>query len=78
MNDIILWIFGIVYFILAYIFFKAVSYRCCLTHGCYQYSLKNILVALFFPISIPIIIIFSYKNNSSPKNNKKHLNNSSS
>jgi hypothetical protein len=58
---IIIWgriVLGIIlYSLMVLIVFRALSYQCVMAmYGCYDYSIKNFLLALFFPITILILL----------------------
>lgn len=49
------------YFIGVYWFFRAISYQCVMgITGYHDYSLKNFLLSLIFPITIIYLLISSY------------------
>jgi len=56
--ETIIWILlGIIYSCLAFLFGRAASYCCCLTHGEYHYNFYSIMIGLFFPITLLVGLI---------------------
>jgi hypothetical protein len=56
--NLLMWI--IIYLIIAFFFLRTISYQCVMAiNGYHDYSIKNILIALFFPIGIIYLLIES-------------------
>ena len=70
---VIFWL--IFYFIAVLWYFRRISYRCCMgIYGEYNYSLKNFLIALVFPISIIFIFIgLLLESRKSPQEKKEEF-----